>query len=86
MNQNNITGIHVDEAVEAAPKLLAEGWLHSWQQLGGAVSVGPMGQVVPWMHFASREAVQVSGRLIEQLLDTPGLPLAVRNLIEKVAS
>lgn len=86
MNESNITGIHVDDKVEAAPKLLAEGWLHSWQQLGGAVTVGPVGQIVPWMQFTTREAVEVSGRLIEQLLDTPGLPLAVRNLIEKVAS
>lgn len=86
MNQSNVTGIHVDETVEAAPTLLGEGWLHSWRQLGGAVTIGPVGQIVPWMHFTTREAVQVSGRLIEELLDTPGLPLAVRNLIEKVAS
>lgn len=86
MSQSNITGIHVDETIAAAPTLLGEGWLQSWQQLGGAVTVGPVGQIVPWMQFTTREAVQVSGQLIEQLLDTPGLPLAVRNLIEKVAS
>lgn len=86
MNQSNVTGIRVDETVEAAPKLLAEGWLHSWQQLGGAVTIGPAGQVVPWMHFSDRAALRTSARLIRQMLDTPGLPLAVRTLIEEAMS
>ena len=86
ITQDDITGIHVDEVVEAAPKLLAEGWLHSWQQLGGAVTIGPEGQVVPWMHFTDRKALRVTHQLVGQLLDTPGLPLALRNHIQKVAS
>jgi hypothetical protein len=86
MTTSNITGITVDASVKPAPILLAEGWLHSWQSLGGAVTIGPTGQIVPWMHFADRKAVKVSCRLVNQLLDTPGLPLALRTLIEKVAS
>lgn len=62
-----------------APPLLAEAWLLAWNQIGGAVTIGTDGSINPWFHpeigCSDDDAATV---LIAQLLDTPGLPAAVK--------
>lgn len=82
----NITGIAVDASAEPAPELLADAWILSWRSIGGEVTIGPAAEVVPWMHFTDRDALRVTHHLMNQLLDTPGLPLAVRTLLGKASS
>lgn len=80
-------GIRIDSGTPAAPKLLAEGWLTSWTRVGGQVTIGPDGQLVPWINFTSDPQLpQDAARLVGVVLETPGLPLAIRNLVEKVVS
>lgn len=62
-----------------APPLLAEAWLLAWGQIGGAVTIGADGMLYPWFHpeigCADDDCATV---LVAELLDTPGLPAAVK--------
>lgn len=66
-----------------APPLLAEGWLLAWGQIGGAVTIGTDGMLYPWFHpeigCADDDCATV---LLAELVETPGLPVAVRHLVE----
>nr|WP_086491247.1 hypothetical protein [Novosphingobium panipatense] len=62
-----------------ASPLLAESWLLAWSRIGGAVTIGSDGRLQPWFHpeigCADDECATV---LLAELIDTPGLPAAVR--------
>lgn len=65
-----------------APPLLAESWLLAWNQINGAVTIGTDGSLQPWFHpdvgCADEDCATV---LLAELLDTPGLPAAVRIVV-----
>jgi hypothetical protein len=62
--------------------LLAEAWLLAWGRIGGAVTIGTDGRLHPWFHpeigCADDDCATV---LLAELVDTPGLPAAVRIII-----
>ncbi|MYL97231.1 hypothetical protein GR702_05525 [Novosphingobium sp. FGD1] len=65
-----------------APPLLAESWLLAWQRIGGAVTIGTDRSLQPWFHpEIGCEDEQCATVLLAELLDTPGLPAAVRIII-----
>ncbi|EJU14960.1 hypothetical protein LH128_01252, partial [Sphingomonas sp. LH128] len=65
-----------------APPLLAESWLLAWHRIGGAVTVGADASLQPWFNPAIGCADdQCATVLLAELLDTPGLPAAVRIVI-----
>lgn len=65
-----------------APPLLAEGWLIAWGRIGGAVTIATDGNLHPWFHpedgCSDKDCATV---LMAELLDTPGLPAAVRIIL-----
>lgn len=62
-----------------APPLLAEAWLLAWSNIGGSVTIGTDGSLHPWFSVedgcADDDCATV---LLAELLDTPGLPAAIR--------
>ncbi|WP_103728905.1 hypothetical protein [Novosphingobium sp. HII-3] len=65
-----------------APPLLAESWLLAWGRIGGAVTVGADSSLQPWFHpEIGCEDEECATVLLAELLDTPGLPAAVRIVI-----
>jgi hypothetical protein len=65
-----------------APPLLAEAWLLAWGRIGGAVTIGTDHRLYPWFHpeigCSDDECATV---LLAELVETPGLPAAVRIIL-----
>jgi len=72
------TAIHAPPA----PPLLAEAWLLAWGRIGGAVTIGTDARIYPWFRpgigCADDDCATV---LMAELIDTPGLPAAVRIIV-----
>jgi hypothetical protein len=62
-----------------APPLLAESWLLAWDRIGGAVTIGTDRKLTPWFRpeTGCRDE-NAAAALMAQLIETPGLPAAVR--------
>lgn len=62
-----------------APPLLAESWLLAWDRIGGAVTIGTDRSLTPWFRPETGCCNDtVATALMSQLIETPGLPAAVR--------
>ncbi len=65
-----------------ASPLLAESWLLAWNKINGGVSIGTDGTLHPWFHPEIGCAdSDCATTLLAELMDTPGLPAAVRIVV-----
>jgi beta-phosphoglucomutase-like phosphatase (HAD superfamily) len=79
----DLDGIVVDDGSPNSEPLLAQGWLKAWSDLGGGVSLSATrARLFTWIQFGrARSAPENAARLMNELLDTPGLPGAIRAVI-----
>lgn len=79
----SLDGIAIDDGSPNSEPLLARGWLKAWSDLGGGVSISATGsRLFTWVQFGrARSAPDIAARLMNQLLDTPGLPGAIKSII-----
>jgi len=78
-------GVAIDDSSIISPPTQATGWLRAWEKVGGGVTISGDGRhLQPWIEFTSdRHAPGIVAHLMRELLDTPGLPRAIRAIISE---
>ena len=71
---------------DAPPIDQAKAWLHDWAQIGGAVTIGPSGNLVPWryVHVDTMDNLPVRVAHAERAAELLGYLVSHIELIEPI--